>query len=376
MKRYQNRYIFSSDIMRRQKRARRRVVSFLGILLFLVFALFMGNLMTSRHLVVEDLRVTVLDLPKDLEEYSILHISDLHGARFGDKQKAAASALGTRRYSAVVITGDVLGPERDISPLLELIALMPEETPKYYIPGDVDGDPIDYSAHGSLSVYTEWAEQMIRAGVTILDRPVSETRKKGTIWFIPEELYAIDLDGLEATYRTQMDILNQRAASLTADDAARIRATGYQLARIAEIRELKSQVKPEDVQIVLTHTPLSDEYVSGTAAWSEKGAAFSIRYASMVLAVDDAFIFPVAQVIHRGTPADIVAHAVYIAAEKIMGAVDVDPVPEHMRLTVRHVFPVGQIRIDHLFAVRHRSEPPVLIFRKPKVSWGRFIHPG
>ncbi len=284
MKRYQNRYIFSSDIMRRQKRARRRVVTLLGVLLFLVFAFFMGNLMTSRHIVVEDLQVTVLDLPKDLEEYSILHISDLHGARFGEKQKAVASALGTRRYSCVVITGDVLGPDRDVTPLLELIALMPGETPKYYIPGDMDGDPIDYSAHGSLSVYTDWAEQMIRAGVTILDRPVSETRKKGTIWFIPEELYAIDLDGLEATYRTQMDILNQRAASLTADDAARIRATGYQLARIAEIRELKRQVKPEDVQIVLTHTPLSEEYVSGTAAWGEKGAAFSIRYASMILA--------------------------------------------------------------------------------------------
>ena len=284
MKQYQNRYIFSSDIMRRQKRAKRRMFFVLAVLLFLVLALFMGNIMTSHRVVVEDLRVTVLNLPKDLEEYSILHISDLHGARYGDKQRAIASALGARRYSAVVITGDVLGPDRDINPLLELIALMPKETPKYYIPGDVDGDPIDYSAHGSLSVYTEWAEQMIRAGVTILDRPVSETRKKGTIWFIPEDLYAIDLDGLETTYRTQMDILNQRAASLTADDAARIRATGYQLARIAEIRELKTQVKPEDIQIVLTHTPLSEEYVSGTAAWSGKGAAFSIRYASMILA--------------------------------------------------------------------------------------------
>ncbi len=131
MKQYQNRYIFSSDIMRRQKRAKRRMVFVLAALLFLVLALFMGNIMTSHRVVVEDLRVTVLNLPKDLEEYSILHISDLHGARYGDKQRAIASALGTRRYSAVVITGGVLGPERDITPLLELIALMPKETPKY-----------------------------------------------------------------------------------------------------------------------------------------------------------------------------------------------------------------------------------------------------
>ena len=284
MKQYQNRYIFSSDIMRRQKRARHRMLSLLIVLLFLVTAFFMGNLLVSRRVKLEELRVTVLDLPKDLEEYSILHISDLHGARFGEKQKSVAAVLKDKRYSCVVITGDVLGADRDVTPLLELIDLMPKETPKYYIPGDTDGDPIEYTAHSSLSVYTEWADQLIQAGVTILDRPVSETREKGTVWFVPEELYSIDLDGLETTYKTQLEILNNRASSLTANDAAKIRATEYQLDRIAAIRELKTQVKEEDVQIVLTHTPLSDEYVSGITSWSAKGEAFSIRYASIVLA--------------------------------------------------------------------------------------------
>ena len=41
MKQYQNRYIFSSDIMRRQKRAKRRMFFVLAVLLFLVLALFM-----------------------------------------------------------------------------------------------------------------------------------------------------------------------------------------------------------------------------------------------------------------------------------------------------------------------------------------------
>ena len=284
MKQYQNRYIFSSDIMRRQKRAKRRMVFVLAVLLFLVLALFMGNIMTSHRVVVEDLRVTVLNLPKDLEEYSILHISDLHGARYGDKQRAIASALGTRRYSAVVITGDVLGPDRDISPLLELVALMPKETPKYYIPGDEDGDPIDYSAHGSLSVYTEWAEQMIRAGVTILDRPVSETRKKGTIWFIPEDIYMLDLDVSESTYTKQLEALNARGSSLSADDAARIRALEYELERIEAIRTAKAEIKPEDIQIVLTHTPLTEAYIKSFNTWTEKDNAFSIKYASLILA--------------------------------------------------------------------------------------------
>ena len=284
MKQYKNRYIFASDITRRHKRARRRMVSILIVLLFLIVSFFMGNLLVTHRVKLEDIRVTVLDLPKDLEEYSILHISDLHGARYGEKQKAILSVLGTRRYSCVVITGDALGPNQEVKPLLDLIEQMPAETPKYYIPGDTDGDPIDYTAHSSLSVYTEWAEQLIRAGVTILDRPVSETRGKGTVWFVPEELYSIDLDGLETTSKTQLEILNRKAASLTANDAAKIRATEYQLQRIAEIRELKTQVQPADIQIVLTHTPLSDEYVSGITSWSGKGDAFSIRYASIILA--------------------------------------------------------------------------------------------
>ena len=92
------------------------------------------------------------------------------------------------------MTGDMLGENQEIGPLLDLIALMPAQTPKYYIPGDTDGDYLDSFAHSSLSVYTEWAERLQEAGVKILDRPVSETRGKGTIWFVPEEVYTLDLD--------------------------------------------------------------------------------------------------------------------------------------------------------------------------------------
>ena len=49
MKQYKNRYIFSSDITRRQKRARHRMVFLLIVLLFLIAAFFMGNLLVSRR---------------------------------------------------------------------------------------------------------------------------------------------------------------------------------------------------------------------------------------------------------------------------------------------------------------------------------------
>ena len=160
MRREMNRYIFSSDISRRHQRHRKRLVAVLIVLLIIAVSFFLANFLISRRVVLKEMEITVLDLPVDLEQFSILHISDLHGARYGEKQKAIANALANTRYSCVVMTGDMLGENHDVEPLLELIALMPAETPKFFIPGEADGDFIDYEPHSSLSVYTEWAVRL------------------------------------------------------------------------------------------------------------------------------------------------------------------------------------------------------------------------
>ena len=283
MRRERNQYIFASELTRRHRRHGFRNAVLL-ILPILIVSLWVLNITVSRRVQLKELRLTVLDLPDDLESFSILHLSDLHGARFGEKQKAVATALGNTRYSCVVMTGDMLGENGEVEPLLELIALMPAETPKFLIPGDTDGPAIDTQAHSSLSVYTDWAVELQEAGVQILDRPVLITREKGRIWFIPEELYALDLDGMRNVFQAQWNDLNSRATSLTADDAARIRALEYEMERIDELTALKKEFLPTDIQVVLTHTPLSDEYVSDLISWTGKEDLFSMRYASLILA--------------------------------------------------------------------------------------------
>ena len=113
---------------------------------------------------------------------------------------------------------------------------------------------------------------------------MSETRGKGTIRFVPEEVYTLDLDVTESVYRKQLASLNEKKNSLSADDAARIRALEFELDRLEDIRELKKEFAPEDIQIVLTHTPLTEEYVQSVMSWSEKEMVYSIRYASLILA--------------------------------------------------------------------------------------------
>ena len=283
MRREKNQYIFASELTKRHRshRFRSALLILIPILLMSVWVL---NVTVSRRVQLEEIRLTVLDLPDDLEGFSILHISDLHGARYGEAQKAIDTALGTVRYSSVVMTGDMLGEDHDVQPLLELVALMPQDTPKYLIPGDMDGPIIETTAHSSLSVYTEWAEQLKAAGVQVLDLPVLLTREKGRIWFVPEELYALDLEGMQAVFRKQVDELNERATSLKADDAARIRALEYELQRIEALKEIKKEFLPTDIQVVLTHTPLSEDYVADLISWTEKEDLFSMRYASLILA--------------------------------------------------------------------------------------------
>ena len=283
MPRHKNQYVFASG-SRQFKKSHRVLKTLLAVILLLAFTFAVTNFTVSNRIRLQELRVTILNLPVDLEEYSILHISDLHGARYGEKQKAIRTALGNTRYSCVVMTGDMLGENGDVEPLLELVALMPPDTPKYLIPGDLDGEFVDTGAHSSLSPYSDWALRLREAGVILLDRPMSETRGKGTIRFIPEEVYTLDLDVTESVYRKQLSALTARGDALTPDEAARQRALEFELQRLEEIREQKALFVPEDIQVVLTHTPLTEEYLKSVVSWTDKDSYFSLRYANLILA--------------------------------------------------------------------------------------------
>ncbi len=283
MRREKNQYIFASELKKRNRGHRFRNAVLL-LIPILVLSFVVLNFTVSKRVRLEELKLTILNLPEDLEGFSILHLSDLHGARLGDEQKAIGSVLKDKSYSCVVMTGDMLGEDRDVQPLLELVALLPKDKPKCLIPGDMDGSAVETKAHSSLSVYTEWAQELQQAGVQILDRPVLIEREKGRLWLIPEDLYALDLDMTRAIYTSQLENLNKRAASLTADDAAWNRALEYEIERIDELKKIKKEFKSTDIQVVLTHTPLSEDYVNDMISWADKEDVFSMRYASLILA--------------------------------------------------------------------------------------------
>ncbi len=276
--------IFMID--RNPHRVRRFLSVFLPTVLMLTLIAGVANIALTRNVTLENLYVTVANLPEDLENYSILHLSDLHGVKFGERQAAIGNALGNERFSICVMTGDMLGPEGDTAALEEVLDCLPEDLLTVYVPGDEDPPYLDPTAHGSVSPLAAWAERLESRGVKVLDEPMLITRGRNgraRLWLIPESLYALDLDALQRGYQTQVENLNAITA-LSPDQASAKRVAQYQLARVEKIRGALREMKSTDIQIVLTHTPLTEEYAQTLRSWSERGDVFSIRQSAIVLA--------------------------------------------------------------------------------------------
>lgn len=281
VRRKRSQYIFAPE-----KQSIKGSTVFIWSCVFVLLAVaivFTSNFVMDHQVVFQKQSVTVQHLPGDLENWTILHFSDLHGRELGEEQAAIKAAIKGQAYSSVVFTGDMIGKDGDVQPFLDLVALLPETTPKIYVPGDSDPDYLTGAAHGSLSVYTDWAVRLQDAGVIILDEPVCFTRNKSNIYFVPEYLYSLDLDGMESAYQNQLNQLTQYL-DLTPDEAAQKRLCEYHLARIQRIRDVKKTITEKDVQIALTHTPLTRDYVNTMLSWNDKSTVFSLRYVSLVLA--------------------------------------------------------------------------------------------
>lgn len=284
MARRRSKYVFVEDRDRHPVRG-----FFLGVLALLVIAASafgVFNMASTSQVVLEKKRVTVSNLPGDLESWSILHLSDLHGATLGTGQSNIRKAITGVNVSCVVMTGDMLGPNGDVEPLLQLVSLLPQDKPKLLILGDEDPDYLDSKAHGSLSPKADWAVRLEEAGVIILDEPMLFTRGtngKARIWFIPEYLYDLDVDNLEQVYQGQVDRLSAKT-SLTPDEAAQKRVAEYQVARAQRIRASLRDLRSTDVQVAVSHAPISKQQMNESIQLSSKSEVFALRQASLILA--------------------------------------------------------------------------------------------
>jgi hypothetical protein len=88
----------------------------------------------------------------------------------------------------------------------------------------------------------------------------------------------------------------------------------------------------------------------------EAGFAFPVIRV-VRLFIDDTFIAPVCQVVHRRGPADIVVEAEDVTVKPVVGTININPPVENVGFAVGDIFPSGKIGIESL----HIGYPPVYI---------------
>ena len=272
-------YIFTEE----PRRGRGALVGFIIVLAIALAGLFTANLAMVNTVSYTREYVTIPNIHTDLDNFTILHLSDLNGEVLGDRQSAVKKAIGDRSgYGAVVLSGNMVGEKADVQPVLDLLSQLPAGTPVLLLPGD--GDPNLYATqpHASLSPYQDWAQALIDAGVVILDEPCAIKTGKATIWFSPEALYTLDTVSAEKAWQNQIDMLNAQVEELTLEQSAQLRAAEFQVARMQRIREKIAAIQEKDLQVAVSHMPLTKESVASSRAWATS-KVFTMSRVSLVL---------------------------------------------------------------------------------------------
>lgn len=133
------------------------LISILGILLSLIlFCLWQNN-----SLVVTNSTYSNIAIPRDFNDFKIVHISDLHNKSFGVKQSRLLNTIKKQSPDLIIITGDLVDRRRfDLESAMHFISGAVNIAPVYYVPGN----------HEAWSgKYSEVAASLTQAGVTVME---------------------------------------------------------------------------------------------------------------------------------------------------------------------------------------------------------------
>ena len=201
--------------------------------------------------------LSIPGLPSALEGYTIVQVSDLNGARFGDNQEKLVKSITSINYDALCMTGDMIGASGDAQPLYELVDGLnaQKSKPMLFITGDADPDPIESASGDDGNVYADYINQLIARGVTYLDSPYEVEKGDARVWFTS----ALHLNVNTSDY---LDAAQQRCLNaMSQGDADTVQMEAYRLDCAQKLNTAAQSMQSTDVHIALSHTPLSDDFV-------------------------------------------------------------------------------------------------------------------
>lgn len=257
----------ADEQIRRTFRFRMRFSTFVVLAIALLFLALL--FFSDRNIVTDQQKVTIAGISSDFEGYSILHLSDLHGRRYGEKQSALLRAIDETDYDIVLITGDMVGSSGDPEPFYELLEGLGTSKPVYFIAGDSDPGPLLSSARdivGTLNemVLEDWILGAMERGAIYLNKPVELTVGSSSLWLSPASMLNINADDALEMASYELDLQKDGVIDGIGADYTVLPFTNYRYRQLSSLKEGALYLEEEDLHITLSHYPPSDNTLSST----------------------------------------------------------------------------------------------------------------
>ena len=276
--RRKNTYLFAPQKMRRSHAGAWLVT--LLMIVAIVTSVWLSNSSANRKVTLEEEKIHIMALDKTFEGFSVLHISDLHASALGNDLSLWRDLLFGKKYDAVVMSGDMVGQSGNYEPMLSLIHNLKQlrpDTPVYFIAGDDDPAPVLSTARGTPQVLAEWVRAAQAEGAVYLDAPVSQAVGKKKVWFSPQYLYDVEVNGMIGALLNQRQTMEDNGAQYDAEGGASYRALCYRIEAYQRTQLALKELLSTDMQIAVNHAPLDASYIRESLEWANQDKAYNFR---------------------------------------------------------------------------------------------------
>lgn len=152
------------------KKRKKRYIIVICVIVFLVGFCYWQNNM----LVLSEYEYANKEITKELDGYTIVHLSDLHNKGFGKNQKRLIKEIEECEPDMIVITGDLVDERsKNFDHAASLVRNAVLIAPVYYVTGN-------HEKWLSDDLYNELMDMLRQEGVTILDNTYLSIEKGGS----------------------------------------------------------------------------------------------------------------------------------------------------------------------------------------------------
>ena len=167
------------------ERLKRGLVFILSVC-FLITVIWKYNESLNNQIRLVQEEIVIHDLPEELEGFTILQLTDLHGKHFGENQEQLLAMINQIEYDVLAITGDMgdLNDDPDGQALKQLIVGLIGEGKVVYVEGN-HGPFVKDRESGTVNEMGKWLESQ---GVDLLIEPLAIDYQGAKIWIAEQTL--------------------------------------------------------------------------------------------------------------------------------------------------------------------------------------------